>query len=439
MTVFSVTERSGKWFLAGALAAALFVGFAPAEARSAGDEPAAAASDAAAPDDANSTAAAEEPAAMSVEPAAPAAAVNSIEPPLLSLDVRVRLSALHFLEFATWGAWWMVLGQYLEAMRDPGKTIGNIYATMSLAAIITPLFFATLADRYFPAQNVLGVLHLAGGVVLLVLAGVTGQRAFYWITLLYALLYTPTMSLANTITFSNVPNSLDFPLIRVFGTLGWIASNSSLKLLLKPGQPVNNRPILLAGGLSFCLALVSLWLPNTPPTPAPANAPTIPFFDAFGLLTEPSFLGFAAVSFVASMAMAFYFAFTAIYLEKNVHVRSDNVGPWMTLGQWVEVGVMFSLPWFLLEWGMKWVLVIGLAAWAIRFVFFAAARPFWLVMLGVALHGVCFDFFFGAGFMHVADSAPKAIAGSAKACSASSPMVSACTSAPSWRAGSINV
>ena len=170
-------------------------------------------------------------------------------------------------------------------------------------------------------------------------------------TLLWALLYTPTMSLANTITFKNVPNSIDFPLIRVFGTLGWIASNSALKLLLKPGQPVNNRPILLAGGLSFCLAAgfaVAAQYSAQCSTDARRcckihASPDAPAPGALYLLKEPSFLGFAAVSFLASMAMAFYFAFTSIYLEKKVGVRSDNVGPWMTIGQWVEVAVMFSL------------------------------------------------------------------------------------------------
>ncbi len=134
----------------------------------------------------------------------PDVAVAVKEP--LAIDMRLRLSMLHFLEFAVWGAWWVVLGQYLEALRFTRKAVGNTYATMSLAAIISPLFIGALADRYFPSQYVLGVLHLTGGATLLALAYITRQRSFYWVTLLYSLLYTPTMSLANAITLVNVPD-----------------------------------------------------------------------------------------------------------------------------------------------------------------------------------------------------------------------------------------
>jgi nucleoside transporter len=399
MKVASLATRCAVWLAIGLLLATIF-----ASPMLAHDPPAGA--------DAASVEAlsAETPAADVPAEGAPAESAKVAEPkPPLAVDMRIRLSALHFLEFAVWGAWWVVLGQYLEVLRFTRKSVGNIYATMSLAAIISPLFIAALADRYFASERVLGVLHLAGGLTLLALAYVTRQRTFFWVTLLYSLLYTPTMTtLTNALTFSHVPDSNDFPLIRVFGTLGWIAANLSLKLLLKPGQPMNNRPILLAAGLSFCLALFSFWLPHTPP-----HAGASPL-EAFALLKEPSFAIFFGMAFLISLALAFYYSFTAIFLEKKVGVRSDNVGPLMTLGQWVEVAVMFSLPFFLTEFGIKWVLALGMAAWGVRYGFFALGKPFVLILLGIALHGICFDFFFTGGFIHVNNIAPKDISNSAQ-------------------------
>ena len=245
------------------------------------------------------------------------------------------------------------------------------------------------------------------------LARITHQRVFYWVTFLYAMIYAPTIMLVNPLTFANIPDATrDFPSIRLFGSLGWIAANLSLKLMLKPGQPVSNRPILLASGLSLVLGVFSFFLPHTPPHP---DAPAVPFFDAVALLKEPSFAVFFGVSFLIAVALAFYFSFTSIFLEKKVGVRSDNVAPLMTIGQWTELGLLYFLPDFLNMFGMKWVLVLGMAAWGVRYGFFALGKPLILIVLGIALHGVCFDFFFAAGFIHVDNTAPRSIAASGQA------------------------
>ena len=227
-----------------------------------------------------------------------------------------------------------------------------------------------------------------------------------------------------------------FPLIRLWGTVGWISANLALKLILKPGQPVSNRPILLAAGLSLVLGVFSFWLPHTPPSP---DAKPLPFLEALALFHDPSFAVFFGVSFLIAMAAAFYFGFVAIFLEKKVGIRSDNVGPLTTIGQWVELGVMFTVGWSLEHFGMKWVLAIGMAAWGLRFGFFALGKPLALVVLGVALHGICFDYFFAAGFIHVDQDRPRSHRRQRPgACSPSSPTASACISAPKPRAGSIS-
>lgn len=331
----------------------------------------------------------------------------------LDLGLRLPLSILHFLEFAIWGAWFVVLGQYLFALKFSGKQIGSIYATMSLGSIFSPMLVAALADSYIASEQVMGVLHLAGAGLLFWMAHILTPRKFYWVTLAYALVYGPTMAIANAIVFANVPDAArDFPTIRVLGTIGWIAANLSLKFLLKPDQPVNNRPLLLAAGLSAILGVYSFFLPHTPPD---ANARPFPFLDALKLFNEPSFAVFFTIAFVITIALAFYYSFTSLYLEQQVRVRPDNVGPLMTIGQWMEIIFLLALPWFLKSMDIKWVMVIGMAAWGLRYGIFALGRPFGLIVLGLALHGICFDFFFAAGMIHVEKSSPEGIRNSAQA------------------------
>jgi nucleoside transporter len=332
-----------------------------------------------------------------------------VKPPL-SFEMRLPLSVMNFLEFAIWGAWFVVLGQYLNALNFSGKQIGRIYATMSLGAIFTPILFGFAADKFIPGEQLMVILHLAGAGLLFWMAFVRTARLFYWVALVYALVYTPTLSLSNGIIFANIPDGQrDFPTIRVLGTIGWIAANLFLKLLLKPGAPVNNRPLLLAAVLSAALGVFSLFLPHTPPQPS------ADLFKAVNLFNETSFAVFFVISFLITIALAFYYSFTSLYLEERVRVRSDNVGPLMTIGQWMEIIFMLLLPWFLETFGMKWVLVLGMAAWGIRYAIFSAGKPFPLIVLGLALHGICFDFFFAAGFIYVDNTAPKELRQSGQA------------------------
>jgi nucleoside transporter len=334
------------------------------------------------------------------------------ESPPMELSLQIPLSVLHFLEFAIWGAWWVVLGNYLDAIGFTRKEIGRVYATMPIGSIIAPMFIGTVADRFFAGEQLMGVLQLAGAGLLFWLAQIKSPRAFFWIALAYALVYSPTLALVNSIPFAHIPDAQrDFPLIRVLGTIGWIAAGLSLKFVLKPGQPVNHRPILIAAFLSAVLGVFSFFLPHTPPQ---ADASQIPFIKAIELFKEPSFAVFFGVSFLITIALAFYYSFTALFLERRIGVRPQNVGPLMTIGQWMEIIFMLLLPWFLERFGMKWVLAMGMGAWAVRYALFAIGSPFLLVLLGIALHGICFDFFFAAGFIHVEQSAAKEISNSAQ-------------------------
>jgi nucleoside transporter len=335
---------------------------------------------------------------------------------------------LHFLEFAIWGAWYVVLGNFLSARGFSRTDIGRIYSTMAVGAIISPLFVGAIADRYFNTEIIIGILHLMGAALLVVMSRTRNPRPFYWITLLYALAYSPTLSLVNSIIFAHDGDLFAgqagsyFPWIRVFGTLGWIAAGLSHKVILAPGKPVNERPLLLAAVLSLLLGVFAFQLPATPPTSTPDDAATLsgalqqavqPFLETAGMLSQlPVFFG---VSLIIAMAMAIYFAFAALFLEKS-GITPNNVGPVMTLGQAIEIFFMLSLPWFLgpNNEHIRMVLTIGIAAWAARFGLFAVGKPLPLLLLGVALHGICFDFFFAAGFIYVAAQAPAGLDASAQ-------------------------
>jgi nucleoside transporter len=353
------------------------------------------------------------------------AAVASLVKPPLDMGLRLKLSVMMFLQFATWGAWFVIMGNYLDSRKFTKGEIGSIYGTMALGTIFAPLFIGQIADRFFSSERLMAVLHLLGAGLLYWMAYIDSPDLFYWAALLYALVYSPTLALSNSIAFTHVPDGgRDFPGLRVLGTVGWIAANWIIGILLAytptpAGQPMSNEPFLLGAMFSCMLGIFSLLLPNTPPPGKAGDA--LPFLKAFGLLKEFSFAVFFGVSFVITIVLAFYYGFTGIYLEKGVHLEGDNVAPVMTIGQFAELLLLPFLPYFLSRWGMKWVLALGMLCWGIRYALFSLYAQadttllFPLVLLGIALHGICFDFFFAAGFIHVDNTAPPDIRGSGQA------------------------
>jgi MFS family permease len=370
----------------------------------------------------------------------------------MPLSLRLPLSVMMFLEFAIWGGWFVVLGNYLNSLNFSRKQIARVYATMPIGAIISPMFVGTIADQYLNAEIVMGILHLAGGCLLLWLAQIRSPKAFFWVALVYALLYGPTLSLVNSILFVSADAySEQFPTVRVWGTIGWIAAGMSLKLFIRPGEPVNNRPILLSATLSIVLGVFSFFLPQTEAggiraqrsydttvetlakerdagkisqeeynkKHAAAEAALeqsggLPFMRAIEMFRDPDSAVFFIASLVIAMAMAVYFAFAALFLEQGAKVKPENIGPVMTLGQWVEIFFLFTLTLFIKWWGYNTVLIVGMIAWALRFAIFAAQPPFAIIAIGVALHGICFDFFFAAGMMYTDLIAPEGIKNSAQ-------------------------
>ena len=350
----------------------------------------------------------------------------SVETPLttappLSLPLRLNLSIMMFLQFAIWGSWFVVFFPYLLGLNFSGKEAGALIGNMAFGAILSTIFAGYIADRLLSSEKLMAICHLAGAVVLYLIAQIQNPDQ-YWtlfgLTLVYALLYNPTLVLANSITFEHVPNGQrDFPGIRVLGTVGWIAVGFGIDILFAgDGKTAasTNGPLLLAAGLSAILGLYSLFLPPTPPK---GEVQGIPFLKALGLFKDFSFAVFFIVSLIITVVLAFYYTVTSDFLTKHCGVK--DIGSTMIIGQLCEMIFLPLLPLFLFRFGMKWVLALGMLCWGLRYLCFANAGTegfaFTLAIVGIALHGFCFDFFFAAGFIHCDNKAPRDIRVSAQA------------------------
>lgn len=331
-----------------------------------------------------------------------------------------RLSVMMFLQYAIWGMWSPVLASYLKKIGFDGTQTGALISLLPLGCMIAPFIGGQLADRYFSTEKLLAFFHIAGGVMLLVMARVTDYSQLLTFMFIYALLYAPTLAITNSITFHHLPEAeKKFSLVRVWGTIGWIAAG----LLLAGARNIwpedeglaglGGADIFwLAGFISIALGLFSLALPHTPP--AKKGESPWAFLAAIKLLRDPSFALFIIVSFVVSTELMFYYVLTAPFLE-TIGVESKNVSAVMSLGQAAEIGMMLALPWVLTRWGVRKTLALGILAWPIRYIVFSYGKPTWLVIGALPLHGFCYVCFFVVAFIYVDSVASSDIRASAQA------------------------
>lgn len=321
--------------------------------------------------------------------------------------VRPRLCLMMFLQYFTWGAWAVPLGGYLGAtLGFTGAQIGAVYSTTAIGAMVTPLFMGYVADRLFATQYILAVLHLIGAGVLYVAATTTDPQMMFYVMIGYSLCYMPTLALTNSISFENIGDpGKEFPLIRVFGTLGWIAANwvvgfnilqKYLGITAIDLGGTTAGPIYLAAASSALLGLFCLLLPHTPPKRAGVEESS-DRQSILGLLADRSFLVFVICSFLICVPLSFYYNFANLFL---VQIDAWNPEVLMSFGQISEVFFMAVMPVFILRLGVKRMLAIGMLAWVVRYFLFGSLNLS-LIAIGILLHGICYDFFFVASQIYV--------------------------------------
>ena len=337
--------------------------------------------------------------------------------------IRARLSAMMFLEFFVWGAWYTTVAVTMTAHGMEGLTHWP-FTVNPVAALVAPFFVGLVADRYFATQRVLGGLHLLGAAFMFVAPSVIGYPVvFILILLAYNLCYMPTMSLANTLAFHNMTDQeAQFPVIRVFGTVGWIAAGLSVSyagVYFVPAGTIPEEttlPLYLTAAISALYGLYSFTLPHTPP-PAKGEEVSIRSIvgiDALKELGSPSFYVFLLSSFLISIPLAAYYNFTQTFLENT---GFQDVAAVQTIGQTSEVVFMLLMPLFFVRLGVKWMLGAGMFAWVLRYALFALGAPdvvTWMIISGIALHGICYDFFFVTGQIYVDKKASDEIRGQAQ-------------------------
>ncbi len=332
---------------------------------------------------------------------------------MMNQSVRVRLSVLMFLQYFVWGSWYVTLGTYLfKTLQSDAVQVGYAYANLSIAAIISPFFIGLIADRYFFAQKVLGILHLTGALTLYLITTISDFNTFWWVILFYMTLFMPTIALANSISFKQMKDSAkEFPAVRVLGTVGWIVAGLIIGFLKIETSVITFH---IAAGASLILGIFSFFLPGTPPIKVKSNIYSIIGLDAIALFKKKSFSLFFIASILICIPLAFYYSFTNSFLNNIGVVNAAGI---MTLGQLSEFVFMLLIPLLLIRIGIKKMLLIGMTAWAVRYLFFAygdTGTNMWMLYAGIILHGICYDFFFVTGQIYTDKTAGPSVKNAAQ-------------------------
>jgi nucleoside transporter len=324
------------------------------------------------------------------------------------------LSLMMFLEYFIWGSWYVTMGTYMsENLQSSGVQIGAAYGALAIATMISPFFVGMIADRFFAAQKIMGVLHLLGGVLLFAATKITGNNLFYWIILFYSLLYMPTIALSNSVAFHQMSDpGKQFPWIRVFGTVGWIVAGLLIGYL---GIEKTASTFYMAAGVSLLLGVFSFMLPNTAPKAGKAGTASDALgAQAFILLKNRPYLIFFIAAILVCIPLSFYYGFANLFLNE---VGMQNAAGKMILGQVSEAVFILAIPFLFNRIGVKNMLLLGMLAWILRYVCFAygdTGANTWMLFAGIILHGVCYDFFFVTGYMYTEKKAGEKIKNAAQ-------------------------
>lgn len=340
----------------------------------------------------------------------------------MNTKIRFQLSLMMFLNFFIWGAWFVTLGTYLD--RDLGATElqgSNVFSTQSWGAIIAPLIIGLVADRYFNAERILAILHLIGAFLMYQLYQANDIATFYPYVFAYMILFMPSLALVNSVSFRQLDNpEKQFSSIRIWGTIGWIVAGLSISYVFKweTESGLLRNTFLLASIASLIQGLHSFFLPKTPPVKkdgeAKGSISGLLGFDAIKLLGNRNFLIFFIASVLICIPLGFYYQNANLFLTE---IGMDNVTGKMTIGQISEVLFLLLLPLFFARFGFKITILVGMLAWALRYLMFAYGDTnelTYMLILGIALHGICYDFFFVSGQIYTDSKAGEKYKSSAQ-------------------------
>ena len=326
-----------------------------------------------------------------------------------------KLSAMMFLQYFIWGAWYVTAGTYMaKILNSSGEEIGSAYSAFAIAAIFSPFFVGSIADRYFSAQKAMGALHIVGGLLLIYATEISSSFLFIVTVLIYSLMYMPTVALSNNIVFANVSDSgKTFPVIRFFGTFGWIVAGFIIgNLQLENNVSSIAYTFYIAAGASIVLGLFSFSLPNVPPKGKSDGSPL--GLEGLVLLKDKSYLIFFISAVLICIPLSFYYSFANVFLND---LGMEGAAGKMIYGQISEAIFILAIPFLYYRLGVKNILIIGIAAWALRFFFFSNGdleAYYWMIISGILLHGICYDFFFVTGYMYTENKADDKIKNAAQ-------------------------
>lgn len=332
----------------------------------------------------------------------------------MNLALTSRLALMMFVQYFIWGSWGTTIGNYMTTV-DMGEQIALAYSLGPIASIVAPFFLGMVADRFFHSEKVLGVLCFISAVALAMMPAFAGTPFFLGLLAVHALTYFPTLGLTASLAFHHVKSQeKEFPIVRVFGTIGWIAAGIVVSRILQ--ADFLPTPLYVAAGASLFLGLYSFTLPATPPPLAGKKTSwrQIAGLDALKEMKSRSFIIFLVCAMLTYIAFGTYFPYAPVYIAA---VGIENPGFQMTFGQMSEIIFMLLIPFFFRRLGVKWMLLIGMIAWVVRFGLFAGAAIdgiYWMVLIGILVHGICFDFFVVTGQIYIDKKTSPAIRGQAQ-------------------------
>ncbi|MCA0132497.1 nucleoside permease [Winogradskyella alexanderae] len=339
--------------------------------------------------------------------------------------IAAKLSFMMFLEFFIWGGWFVTMGSFLgNNLSASGAETAMAYSTQSWGAIIAPFIIGLIADRFFNAEKILGLLHLIGAVLMYLMSQTTEFGVFYPYVLGYMIAYMPTLALVNSVSFNQMDDpAKQFPFVRVWGTVGWIVAGLVISFVFKwdsmenIGKGMLSNTFLMVAIASAILGIFSFTLPKTPPSRSKddeVKLADILGLDALNLLKDRNFLVFFLSSVLICIPLAFYYQNISPFLTES---QVENSTAWASLGQMSEVLFMLLLPFFFKKYGFKKTILFGMLAWTIRYLLFAYGNTgelFFMIILGIALHGICYDFFFVSGQIYTDSKAGEKVKSAAQ-------------------------